>query len=55
MGYGNEAGGAPNANIDEAITLDPQLTGSSYSPHSQVAGDAAVLYSPGTLADGSSF
>ncbi len=52
VGYGDEVGGAPNANIDEAITLDPQITGSFYEPHSDVG---TGLFSPGTLADGSSF
>ncbi len=55
LGYGDEAGGAPNANIDQAITLDPQITGTSYAPHSDVAGDPGSLFSPGTLADGTEF
>ena len=55
LGYGNKVGGAPNANIDQSITLDPQLTGTTYSPHSDVASDPAALYSPGTLADGATF
>jgi len=55
VAWGTDAGGNPDANIDEAITLNPQITGTTWEPHTTVSGSATSLYSPGTLADGSSF
>jgi hypothetical protein len=56
LAYGSEGtGGLPDANLDESITRSPQLTGTSWDAHGTVAGDPSVIFSPGTLADGSSF
>ena len=53
--YGSLAGGTPDANIDESINLDPDVTGSDYEAHTVVSGSPSSLFSPGTLSDGSSF
>ena len=55
LAWGTDAGGTPDANIDESITLDPQITGTTWDAHTTVGGDPAVLFSPGTLADGTLF
>ena len=55
LAYGSEGtNGLPDANIDEAITLSPQISGTAWDAHSTVAG-TADLFSPGTQADGSVF
>ena len=51
VAWGTEAGGTPDANIDQSITLDPQITGSTWSSHTDVSGSGTSLYSPGTLAE----
>ena len=56
LSYGTEgAGGLPDANIDESITLSPQITGTAWAAHTVVAASATALFSPGTQADGSAF
>jgi hypothetical protein len=55
LAYGSEGtNDLPNANIDEAITLSPQVTGTTFDAHTAVAG-SAVDFSPGTMADGTAF
>ena len=56
LSYGTEgAGGLPDANIDESITLSPQITGTAWAAHTVVSASATALFSPGTQADGSAF
>jgi len=52
-----EYGGATgiDANIDQSINLDPDVTGSAYRPHSEMPGSSGAIFSPGTHADGSAF
>ena len=52
--YGSESDPVIDANLDEAITLDPQVTGTTWAAHSSLTG-AVGDYSPGTLADGTAF
>jgi hypothetical protein len=56
LSYGSEGtAGLPDANIDESITLSPQITGTAWGVHNVVAGSATALFSPGTQADGTAF
>ena len=55
LAYGTEGvNQLPNANIDEAITLSPQVTGTTFDAHTVVAG-SMLEFSPGTMADGTTF
>ncbi|MGJ8663183.1 MAG: lamin tail domain-containing protein [Marinicella sp.] len=47
--YGSEGGN------DEALTLDPDVTGLTFVGHSVATGSGGDLFSPGTLIDGSGF
>jgi predicted extracellular nuclease len=47
--YGSEGGD------DQSLTLDPDITGSSFVKHSVATGSGGTLFSPGTMIDGSSF
>ena len=47
--YGSLAG------ENQAVNLDPELTGTSYVLHSRLANSAGALFSPGTFANGSPF
>ena len=47
--YGSEGGD------NQSLTLNPDITGSTYVPHSVAAGSSESLFSPGTLFTGSSF
>jgi Bacterial Ig-like domain (group 2) len=51
--YGGSTG--LDANIDQSINLSPEVTGSSYSPHSSLPQSGSSLFSPGTYVDGSNF
>jgi len=47
--YGSEGGN------NQALTLDPDITGVTYVEHSTATGSGGSLFSPGTLIDGSNF
>ncbi len=53
--YGSLAGGTPDANIDESINLDPDVSGTTYDAHTTVSGSGTSFFSPGVMSDGSSF
>ena len=47
--YGGEGGN------NQSLTLEPDVTGTSYVQHATTSGSGGALYSPGTQADGSQF
>ena len=47
--YGSEGGD------NQSLTLDPDITGSTFVKHSVAAGSGGALFSPGTYIDGSRF
>ena len=47
--YGGEGGN------NQSLTLEPDVTGTSYVQHSTASGSGGALFSPGTQADGSQF
>jgi predicted extracellular nuclease len=49
VSYGGEGGN------NQSLTLDPDVTGTSYVQHSTASGSGGALFSPGTQADGSQF
>lgn len=49
VSYGSEGGN------NQSLTLDPDLTGTSYVRHSTATDSGGALYSPGTFIDGTSF
>ena len=49
ISYGSEGGN------NQSLTLDPDVTGTSYVLHSTASGSGGALFSPGTRADGSQF
>ncbi len=56
LAYGSEGtNGMPDANLDESITLSPQVTGTTFDAHSTVDTVGNTDYSPGTQADGTAF
>jgi predicted extracellular nuclease len=48
-GYGSEGGN------DQSLTLEPDVTGTSFVQHTSASGSGGALFSPGTRADGSQF
>lgn len=51
--YGDEGG--PDANGDQSLTRDPDITGSLNTQHSEASGSSGALFSPGTKVDGTAF
>lgn len=49
VSYGGEGGN------NQSLTLEPDVTGTSYVQHSTASGSGGALFSPGTQADGSQF
>jgi hypothetical protein len=47
--------GSTEGNADQSINRNPDVTGTSFAPHSTIAGAGGRLFSPGTHVDGSFF
>ena len=44
-----------NAGIAQSLTRDPDITGTTFEPHTTALGSNGAVFSPGTMIDGTPF